>query len=278
MGYIRSQLAALFLAMAITPQAVAQCGPNIDLPAERWSLVGVPCEPPVDGNTIAEVFGPSLDLAAPPQGLPTQGAPNYNYGVTWMAWKKGYDSDTCPVEASDPNNCYVQLVATDTVRSGNAFWLYTTEEATLDFTAPDIGATVNTGFPPGSGWYPFYGTPSEFNNPPRYYLFANPWNATVNYADFRWTVVLDIDGVETPLDLSTEQAANQDTWSFITGYVYYWNGSAYDTRYWDFLTGPPSSAAASFEPKRSAWLEMQLGWTAVSSTFAAWVPAPPPAP
>jgi len=253
-GYLFSRLAApaiLCLFATVAPQAAAQaCGPALAVNANQWSMVGVPCVPPASASTAAAVFGPSLNAAA--------GAPSYGYNVTWVLWKKGYDSVTC-AGASDPNNCYVKLAATSTVKAGDAFWLYTKQAATLDFTS--LGATSTPG--------PHFEFPAQIapdNATPRYYLFANPYGSTVNWADLRF---LGLVGGASK-NWSTQEAVTR---FMVTANIYYWNGS--NTYYTRSLTSIP---AATFEPKASAWMEMLRGIPPFATDLTVRVPKPAGAP
>jgi len=243
--------AVLFLSVALAPRAAAQaCGPTLAVTANQWSMVGVPCVPPGSANTAAAFFGPSLNAAA--------GAPSYGYNVTWVLWKKGYDPVTC-AGASDPNNCYVKLAATDTVSAGDAFWLYTTLAATLDFTAPGATAT------PGPHLeFPAQSAPDNAN--PRYYMFANPYGSTVNWADLRFLGM--VGGASK--NYSTQEAVDKQ--KFVTANIYYWNGNTYFTR---SLTSIP---AATFEPNEGAWMEMLRGVPPFAEDLTVRVPKPAGAP
>ena len=248
-GYMRSQLTAivmLCLAAAIAPQAVAQvCGPNITLIADQWRMVGVPCDPGAN-NTIGDVFGPSLGAA--------------NYGVTWIAWKYVYDAPQQCAVASGPADCYTKLALASTVSAGDAFWIYTTQQVTLDYSSI-VAAT------PGP-YFEFPAKTAQSNTTPRYYMFANPYGSTVNWADLRFTG--SVFGF--PVNFSTQQATGAIL-SLATANVHYWNGS--NTYYTRSLTSIP---AATFVPKEAAWLEMLQGLSPFVQNLMVQVPKPNSAP
>lgn len=221
-GFVRSQLAALLVLLfttAMAPQAVAQvCGPNISLTADEWSMVGIPCVPGAS-NTVDGVFGPSFTGA---------------YGVTWIVWKRVYDDPGQCTVASGPDDCYIQLAATDTVNTGDAFWMFTTEAVTLDMSA--IGASATPG--------PNYDFPATLSpdGSSRYYMFANGYNNTVEGPDLAFPLI--IFGFFTFV-ADTQQAIDN---SILSRNAHYWNGNTYFTE--DLTT-----TAATFTPKEAAWFE-----------------------
>jgi hypothetical protein len=252
MGLIRSQLTALAaccLAAAIAPQAVAQdCGPNITLPPNQWTMVGVPCKPDsINGNdSIGDVFGPSFAG---------------DYGVTWIVWNRVYTNlDQGPPVIS--NDFYTKLTVTDTVSNGDAFWIFTTEgdpsqvpsypQVDLDFES--IGASRNT-----DPLFEFPAVVAESNTSPRYYMFANPYDATVNWVDLFFAG----DGGRS---FKTKTAVNLE---IVGANVHYWNGSTYYTR---SLTSVPDEA--TFVPKEAAWMEMLAGVPPLVTNLRVEVPAP----
>jgi hypothetical protein len=246
MGLIRFQLAALAafcLATAIAPQAVAQverfCGPNITLTANQWTMVGIPCEPDSDNNSIGDVFGPSLTAT--------------DYGITWIVWNRVYQTvDPGPPVIS--NDFYTKLTVTDKVTAGDALWLYTTVGGELDFDEPTIGASLTLDDP-----FEFPAVVGESNTSPRYYMFANPYDARVNWAD----LIFAGDGGRS---FKTKTAINLD---IVGANVHYWNGNTYYTR---SLTSLPEEA--TFEPKEAAWLEMLAGVPPLVANLRVEVPAP----
>lgn len=247
--YRLSVPALLYLAAAFAPQAAAQCGPTLNVPANQWTMVGVPCVPAGPNNTVATFFGPSLNGGS--------GAPNYDYNSTWVLYRKGYSPADC-TGAPDPNNCYVRMAATNTVAAGNAFWLYTTQARTINFSGLGAGVTPGPNFN-------FPAIAAESNANPRYYMFSNPYEATVSYANFRWSGLLF--GF-IPLNVATPDpvAAN-----IVTGVAHYWNGNAYFPRSYNGI--PP----ATFAPKEGAWLEYLLG-VAPLFPFGITVSVPDPTP
>lgn len=224
---------ALACALALAPQAAAQsaaeCGPPLNVAADQWTLVGVSCEQ--SGGTVVSVFGPDLDSGA---------GGNASYNLTWVLWRKGYDPVTCAGKA-DPNNCYIKMAATDPVNAGDAFWLYTTMAATLNF--PGTATTTDP--------FTFTAELASSVGGDRYYLFANPYDDAVNFADLRWTGTLAFFG---DFDLTTAEASG-GLFLLTNGIVHYWNGNTYFN--YDF-TNP----LATFEPRESVWIEMGLGLAA----------------
>lgn len=223
MEYIRAPLAAitlLLLTVALSPQALAQqaCGPSLTLTADQWTMVGIPCVPPVAKQNIGDVFGPSLGTE--------------DYGVTWIAWKRIYDDNQCVVNAG-PSDCYTKLTLASAATTGDAFWIYTTEQKTFQFSS----TTTST---PGPFEFP---AKLSTDGNSRYYMFANPYAATVEWADVLFSTLLfgafEVVG-------TTQQAIDA---SVVSKNVHYWNGNTYFTR---DLTAP----AATFEAKEAAWLEM----------------------
>ncbi len=235
LGHWLFALAALCATIAFAPHATAQnCGASsLSLAAEEWTLVGVPCVPVAPNNTVATFFGPDLDDGA---------GGNNSYNLTWVLWRKGYDPVTCAGK-SDPDNCYVKMAASDTVSAGDAFWLYTVPAKTLTFAG--LGATAT------SGQFDYAATLAATLGGDRYYLFANPFEDAIDFADWRWTGNLVFFG---NFDRSTEEATF-GLWLLTNGIVHYWNGNSYDVR---TVTGPDSPAL--FEPKESAWVEHGLGF------------------
>jgi hypothetical protein len=224
LALFRNKLAiiTLFCAAAfMAPHALAQpaCGSSISLSADQWTMVGIPCVPAAANRTVGKIFGPSLGTA--------------DYGVTWIAWKRVYDSNQCVV-ASGPADCYIKQTLDSAANTGDAFWIFTTEQKTLQFSS----TSTNT---PGP-YFEFPATLSTDGNS-RYYMFANPYSATVNWSDLAFSTLLF--GV-IPVVGTTQQAIDA---SIVSKNVNYWNGNTYFTR---DLTAP----AATFTAKQAAWLEM----------------------
>jgi hypothetical protein len=223
LGCRLTALVALILAATIAPQAVAQvCGPNVNLAANQWIMVGVPCEPDANNNTVGDVFGPSLNAA--------------DYGSTWILYKRVYDV-LVPSPGIPPNDYYTALAVTDSVAAGDAFWIWTDVGATLDFSS--IGATSTAG-----PTFEFPAVVAESNDSPRYYLFANPYGADVLWED----LVFAGNGGRA---FKTKAAIGI---SIVGENVHYWNGNTYFTR---SINSVPE--AASFVPKEAAWIEMLAG-------------------
>jgi hypothetical protein len=214
-------LIALFcMAVALAPHAVAQaCGPSLTLNADQWTMVGIPCVPPAGKETIGDVFGPSLGTE--------------NYGVTWIAWNRVYDDSQCVVD-SGPSDCYTKLTLASAATTGDAFWIYTTQQTQLQFSS----ITAST---PGT----FFQSPAKLSTDgnSRYYMFANPYSATVNWSDV--LIRAPVFGIFN-IDLTIQAAISN---SLVSANVNYWNGNTYFTR---DLTAP----VATFEAKGAAWLEM----------------------
>jgi hypothetical protein len=141
---------------------------------------------------------------------------------------------------------------TDTVTAGDALWLYTTESATLDFTT--IGASSTPG-----PHFEFPAVVAESNTSPRYYMFANPYDATVDWADLKFAG----DGGRS---FKTKTAISL---AIVGANVHYWNGNTYYTL---SLTSVPDEA--TFEPKEAAWLEMLAGVPPLVKNLRVEVPAP----
>jgi hypothetical protein len=231
--------AAFFgLAAIIAPNALAQpaCGPSIALAAERWTMVGVPCVPATANRTIGGIFGPSLGTA--------------DYGVTWIAWKRVYDDARCTV-ASGPADCYIKQTLTDAASTGDAFWVYTTQAKTLQYSSTSTST-------PG----PSFEFPARLSTDgnSRYVMFTNPYSTTVSWSNIVFPTLLF--GF-IPINVTTQQAIDN---TIVSKNVYYWNGNTYFTR---DLTAP----VATFAPKQAAWLEM-LQPPAFLSNIRVRVPQP----
>jgi hypothetical protein len=215
-------LAALCLSLAFTPQAFAQCGPAIDLAAEQWRLVGLPCNAVAGAGTVQGVFGPSLGTA--------------NYNVTWVVWTRVYgDATTCPGAA--PNDCYQKATLTTPILRGEGYWLYTTQAATLQYPT-NFNATTSNSFNTNAYLSPTAGTS-------RYGLYSNPYATTKNWTNIIFPVTINGNAFQATL----QQAIDNN---IVTKNVYYWNGvNTYFTR--DNTSSP--NPAATFVPKEAAWLE-----------------------
>lgn len=252
---LRATLAAIALfciAAATAPPALAQpqtaCGPPINLSANQWRMVGVPCAPSPgsvtpprpDRRNISGVFGPSLGIA--------------NYGVTWIVWKRVYDDSQCAVP-SGPADCYVKLTLASPANVGDAFWIYTTQAATVQFSS-----TFTT--TPGPSFSFPARLATEGNS--RYYMFANPYRAKVRWSDVLFATTITIFGNTIPVELNPAAAA---TASIVSENVHYWNGNTYFTR---SLSAPE----ATFDPKEAAWLEMLTPIPIVTSGVTVKVPQP----
>ena len=220
---VRAPLAAfalLWLTVALAPQAAAQaCGPSLTLTANQWTMVGIPCVPPAGKKTVGDVFGPSLGAA--------------DYGVTWIAWKRVYDDNQCVVP-SGPADCYTKLTLASAADTGDAFWIYTTEQKTWQ---PGSLTTSTPG--------PFVQFPATLSTDgnSRYYMFANPYSGTVSWTNVIFPAILF--GF-IPYNATSQEAVNN---SVVSKNVHYWNGNTYFTR-------DLSSPVATFPAKTAAWLEM----------------------
>lgn len=238
---MRVPLAALALyctVSALAPQAMAQaCGSSLTLAANQWTMVGIPCVPPASKRTVGDVFGPSLGTE--------------NYGVTWIAWKRVYDDSQCVV-SSGPSDCYLKLTLASAATTGDAFWIYTTLQKTLQF-----GSTTTS--TPGP-YFEFPATLSTDGNS-RYYMFANPYAGTVSWSNVQFPSTLF--GFF-PYTLSVQQAVAN---SVVSKDVHYWNGNTYYTR---DLTTP----VATFTAKTAVWLEMLQPNPALISNVNVRVPQP----
>jgi hypothetical protein len=253
---LRATLAAIALfciAAATPPPVLAQpssnCGPPIELSANQWRMVGIPClpspgsvtPPRPDRRTISGVFGPSLGTA------------NYYNGTTgtWIVWKRVYDDSRCAV-SSGPADCYVKLDLTSPANVGDAFWIYSTTAATVQFSSTFTETTTSP--------FAFPARLATGGNS-RYYMFANPYRAKLRWASLEFVASINNAAPET---FNTALAVTR---SIVSKNVHYWNGNTYFTR-------DLSAPEASFEPKESAWLEMLTPNSSVTSGVTVQVPKP----
>ncbi|MEM9255715.1 MAG: hypothetical protein AAGA91_09715 [Pseudomonadota bacterium] len=224
---------------AAAPQASAQCGPDITLAEAQWRMVAISCDPGGSNNTVGDVLGPSLGIV--------------NYNTTWVAWRRVYNSPATCAVPSGPADCYQKLTVNDTLAAGDALWVYSTVEISLQYSTV---ANSTSG--------PSFTFPSPVGDN-RFFMFGNPYEATVDYAD------LTFEGAFLgfiPLSLTTQAAAN---FGVINEPVFYWNGvNTYFTRN---LGNPPP--AATFTPKEAAWIEMEAG-SGLFAGFTIRVPDPSP--
>lgn len=230
---MRAHLAALVLfclAATAAPHALAQpaCGGSITLAADEWTMVGISCVPAAANRTVGKIFGPSLGTA--------------DYGVTWIAWKRVYDDSQCVV-ASGPADCYIKQTLDSAANTGDAFWIFTTQQKTLQYSST---STSTAG--------PSFEFPAKLSTDgnSRYYMFANPYSTTVSWADIVFPARLFNFFT---VSLSSQQAVNN---AIVSKNVHYWNGNTYFTR---DLTAP----VATFGAKQAAWLEMLQPSTAFSN-------------
>jgi hypothetical protein len=252
---MRAALAAIALfciAATTAPPVLAQpqtaCGPPINLSANQWRMVGVPCQPSPgsvspprpDRRNVSGVFGPSLGIN--------------NYGVTWIVWKRVYDDSQCAV-SSGPADCYVKLTLASPANVGDSFWIYTTQATTVQFSS----TFTNT---PG----PNFAFPARLatGGNSRYYMFANPYREKVRWADLRFATTVTFLGNTFPVEVGTAQAV---TATIVSKNVHYWNGNTYYTR-------DLSAPEATFDPKEAAWLEMLTPAPIVTSGVTVKVPQP----
>ena len=100
-------------------------------------------------------------------------------------------------------------------------------------------------------------------------MFANPFDATVAYADFRWTgLFLGF----IPINAPTADAVGANV---VTGVVHYWNGNTYGTRSWDGVDSELGGAAL-FAPYESAWIEYLVGLAPLIGNLTVHAPDPTP--
>ncbi|MCB1687599.1 MAG: hypothetical protein KDI33_03905 [Halioglobus sp.] len=171
--------------------------------------------------------------------------------MTWIAWKRVYDDSQCVV-SSGPSDCYKRLTLASSATTGDAFWIYTTEQKTMQFSS----TTAST---PG----PYFEFPARLSTDgnSRYYMFANPYSATVSWSNVVFPSL--IFGFF-PYNLTIQEAIDN---SVVSKNVHYWNGNTYFTR-------DLSSPAATFTAKTSAWLEMLRPNPFVISNVQVRVPKP----
>jgi hypothetical protein len=180
------------VAVALAPQALAQCGSPINLAADQWTMIGIPCDPGAN-KTVEEVFGSNF------------GSETYN--STWVVWERTY---------SESGDVYTELLPGDFVETVDALWIYSTVHVPAFGIASASGTSDNN--------FDIAGPPALLSGGSRYYMFANPYSDTVNWSALLFRGFL---GGTSPFEEPTQVAVDE---GYLSKDVNYWNGNTYFTR------------------------------------------------
>jgi FG-GAP repeat len=167
------------------------CGFGAGVAANRWSMIGLPCDPGVP-NTVEDVFGDNFDPA--------------DYRDTWVVYRRD--------EASDQ---YVRLALDSPLVQGHAYWIYSTESAVWDVTGTRTAYVESAECDSLDGCFEVPITPPDAPTTHRWNFVGHPGNRTSNWSG----VVVLVDGVPyTPGDAETA--------GYVSKSIHKYTGAVYD--------------------------------------------------
>lgn len=197
-----------------------ECGFSGPIIANTWTMIGLPCAPDSNADTVGELFGDTLDVN--------------EYYARWIVHR--YDA---------ANNSYVRLDVTDPVVQGEGYWLLSYDnsywDATGSLTAYHVTQAEGCASPEGCYAIDLVLPDS---NATRHNLVGFPNNIDIDWSEARFLVNDTIS--YTPSEAETNRIASKTIWK--------WNGSSYDT--YDDTTPGMLGTLSSHE---GFWVELLRG-------------------
>ncbi len=172
-----------------------ECGFTGPIIANTWTMIGLPCAPDSNVDTVGGLFGDTLDVNA--------------YYTRWIVYR--YNVAT---------NSYEQLQLTDTVSQGEGYWLLSYDDSYWDApgSLTSYPVTQAEGCASADGCYAIdLVLPDSATS--RHNLVGFPNNIDIDWSQVRF--VLDDGTTYTPSQAETNNIASKTIWK--------WNGSSYDT-------------------------------------------------
>jgi len=169
-----------------------ECGFGGDILAGRWTMIGLPCEPPL-ADTVADILGDNLDIS--------------QYGYRWVVFRRDANTDS-----------YVSMSLLDSLVHGEGYWVYSLDSAFWDVsgflteftTSPDCGSLV--------GCYEIPLTAPDDALSDRYNMIGNPFSFPLNWSGVRVVV----NGIAyKPHEASDMGYVDKNFWKY--------NGAGYDS-------------------------------------------------
>jgi hypothetical protein len=217
------------------------CGYGRGLLADRWTMIGLPCEPG-SANSVLDIFGDNLNPSL--------------YHYNWVIYERDETTDV-----------YNRLNLDSSMNLGQGYWILS-----VDATVWDLGGTAtprdttNSNCPSTNGCYEISLTAPEAGQPPRYNLISHVFSFEVNWEDVRY----EVDGtVYTP--------GLAETAGFIEKEMWVYSGNGYDV--YDDTTPGMEGTLVSQEGLWVAVLNGAAGKTVkllVPANKTYDVPPPPP--
>jgi hypothetical protein len=171
------------------------CGFNVDLAANTWTMFGLPCDPVETVNNVESVFGDDLDIA--------------QYGIRWVVFEWDADADS-----------YSRLFLTSTLSQNKGYWILSLDEANVDSEGDDTQAVVNIseGCAVSQGCYEIPLTPPTSGETEEYNLVGHTFPVTIPWKDAR---IKAGGSVYTPSQAQSAIIMDKTIWLY--------NGNAYDS-------------------------------------------------
>ncbi len=157
-------------------------------------MVGVPCQPDSNANTVEKLFGDTLD-------------PN-DYYYRWVVFKR-----------DEANDAYVRLDLSDTIEQGEGYWVLSLDNGYWDATGSltQYPVTRAAGCSDPQGCYEIPLTTPDDDNSSKFNLVGHPGNLSINWGGVRFV----FDGVAySPSRAENANLASKNIWKY--------NGNAYD--------------------------------------------------
>ncbi len=197
-----------------------ECGFSGPIFANTWTMIGLPCAPDSNADTVGELFGDTLNVS--------------EYYARWIVHR--YNA---------ANNTYEQLQLTDTVSQGEGYWLLSYDDSYWDATGSltSYPVTQSEGCAVAEGCYAIdLVLPDSATT--RYNMVGFPNNIDIDWSQARFLVNNTIS--YTPSEAETNSIASKMIWK--------WNGSSYDT--YDDSTPGMLGTLSSHE---GFWVQMLSG-------------------
>ena len=195
-------------------------GDERSLIRDRWTLVGLPAEPPAPA-TVRGAF---------------ETRPSGAYGADWTAWRRDADADQ-----------YVLLESSDPVAPGVGYWLRQghADAATLALTAGSAAPVAfgNPNCPSTAGCHEIALT--ALAGDALFNLVGMPFPYPVGW----WEVRVEVDGVAYPPDAARDPVTQA---RYVAPTYWVWNGNGYDAH-----DGRTPGMVGLLQPWQGVWVQVE---------------------
>jgi len=211
------------------------CGFNVALAANTWTMIGLTCAPIETVNTVKFVFGDDLDVA--------------QYGNRWVVYE--WNADT---------NSYSKMPLDDPLKplsQNRGYWILSLDAANLDSEGDDTAAVVSVsgGCAVTQGCYEIPLTPPAGVETEQYNLVGHAFSGTIPWKDVRIkTTVGTTVSVYTPSGALAADIMDKTIWKY--------NGNGYNS--YDDVTAGKLGQLDAFD---GFWVRTLPGASAVITTL-----------